>query len=403
MQQEGAGHRQGRGCSERSLSQMLDASNLQAAPPLDSAVCAAAAACHAQTLSDRRCVCGAWSATPSLIPFPNTDACSAGGACDRLNTTSNLRLAHVNADFGGPCFRLAIHQRRYSPSGGWLPLGDYVSDSIRLKGFWEFKDAGALERFANVTLPRNGTLLDVGAHVGYFSLLFAARGFRVHAVEPLPTNGRALQTSLCLDAGLRSRVTLWPVALSSAGVGDKRCVLRSGAANRGNARMLCSRRAHCGGRPAETMWGLCAEPPVATLDDLLRVVRPASVDVFKLDVEGGECAVLQGGQTLFTRYRPRLLLVEAQFGKVLLCLARQAAAHRYHMHARVPKGNAALGLAALRPAAAGEARRVTCEGGHAMCAELLAHEADEGRHERERGGPAPASAALDPPPRREEA
>ena len=42
------------------------------------------------------------------------------------------------------------------------------------------------------------TFIDIGANLGYYSLLFIASGYKVYAIEPFGANRRALQASLCL-------------------------------------------------------------------------------------------------------------------------------------------------------------------------------------------------------------
>jgi hypothetical protein len=66
-------------------------------------------------------------------------------------------------------------------------------------------------------LPRGGVFLDVGAHVGYFTLLAAHRvgaGGRVYALEPNPSSYAALVEHLALNAvpGVRAEM----LALSDA-------------------------------------------------------------------------------------------------------------------------------------------------------------------------------------------
>jgi FkbM family methyltransferase len=261
--------------------------------------CAASLACDA-TFSQRgtNCSCAAVDGfgRRALSPGPNGDECASGGGCVALSALPGLRLVHLRAASYGGCFRMAVHQRRYGPNGTWLPRGDYVSDSLRLRGHWEFRSREHLEKHLNVSLPANGTLLDIGAHIGYFSLLFAQRGYRVVAIEPMPHNLRALRSSLCINPWLQARVTLLPFALTSAS-GPKHCVVRSGAHNRGNGVLHCrkGKLAHCNaaaGGAATAERDLCTQVEARTLDGVLAAANlPAEISLVKLDVESSECAV----------------------------------------------------------------------------------------------------------------
>ena len=48
-----------------------------------------------------------------------------------------------------------------------------------------------------------------------------------------------------------------------------------------------------------------------------------------MDVEGFECEVLDGGQALFTRFKPRFIMVETKDEKVGACVRMQARLHGY--------------------------------------------------------------------------
>jgi len=75
--------------------------------------------------------------------------------------------------------------------------------------------------------------------------------------------------------------------------------------------------------------------PLTTLDALLaseHLRGLSSVDVVKLDVEGAECVVLAGGRTLFTRYRPILILTEGKLASTRRCAAETAAAYNYTIY-----------------------------------------------------------------------
>ncbi len=79
-------------------------------------------------------------------------------------------------------FRMAIHPPSVDPMAR-----DMVRD-----GFWEIHNPADLAkpvaawRSADVLLSsaRRRTLIDIGANLGYYSLLFASHGWNVLAVEP---------------------------------------------------------------------------------------------------------------------------------------------------------------------------------------------------------------------------
>ena len=134
---------------------------------------------------------------------------------------------------------------------------------------------------------------DVGAHVGFFTLLgsrLVGAGGRVHAFEPLPRNLRLLEAALAANRSTNVQVHELAVT-SSTGTATLR------------------------GHRSSAMWSLMENEgtderlttPTTTLDDLLGSLEPPHV--LKVDVEGVEYEVMRGGTLFLTEHRP-LLVVE---------------------------------------------------------------------------------------------
>ena len=152
-------------------------------------------------------------------------------------------------------------------------------------------------------LRENTHFLDIGANLGFFSLMTAAccpQG-RVFAVEPDPQNFRALSASIALN-GLRERITAVQIAASDE---DGVATLSDlgNAANRG-ARFTAKTRAvleaHVHG-PAPSF----TEVRMARLERLFAGER---IDVLKIDVEGHEPPALRGAERLLRKCKPAILM-----------------------------------------------------------------------------------------------
>lgn len=223
--------------------------------------------------------------------------------------------------------------RAVTTLGGYqmVVLGDddIVSKSLAYRGFWDIRSADELAQQAGTTLPAPGTMLDIGANIGYFVFLFASKGYRVIAVEPMTRNRAAIEATMCLNPQFRELVSMVPAALvSPQEVGHNRCVIKStsAAVNIGNGFLTCGSGVEaCAPGDAN-----CENVPVKTLDTVLAEIGATAVDVVKMDVENYECQVFAGGQTLFTKFHPKILQVETMWGSTGKCVQEEAAKHGYY-------------------------------------------------------------------------
>lgn len=138
-------------------------------------------------------------------------------------------------------------------------------------------------------------LLDVGAHFGLFTLAALHHGVpdsRVVAVEPSISAMRILEANVRL-ARAADRVTL-----VRAGLGATRGTMRVLTTGAGGLHQVVRPSAP---RPD------AVEVPALRLDDLVtdRAFAPTHV---KIDVEGFETEVLEGGRECLARYRPVVFL-----------------------------------------------------------------------------------------------
>jgi FkbM family methyltransferase len=181
------------------------------------------------------------------------------------------------------CRSLGRHKLRVSA------LDREFSPHLALDGFWEIW----LTRLFARRIARGAVCVDVGAQAGYFTLLMADLAGpegRVHAVEPLPSNVALLTANVALN-GLSPRVSVHAVALGNDAQGE--ITLRPAYPGSMNAARV----------PDGTPDAL--RVAATTLDRLLGDLP--RLDVMKIDAEGAEHAILEGGDALLARHRPLLV------------------------------------------------------------------------------------------------
>lgn len=169
---------------------------------------------------------------------------------------------------------------------------DEISERIRTEGVWEAFETQLFTRL----LEPGDCVIDVGANIGYYSLLAACLvgpAGSVWAFEPEAENFAKLRENL-------ERLSRPP----SLRLFRAACSARSGEAqlflapeNRGDHRLApdAEPRAH-------------ENVPTLRLDDLMAEL-PRSPDLVKIDTQGGEVGVLQGMARLLDRRSERMALL----------------------------------------------------------------------------------------------
>lgn len=162
-------------------------------------------------------------------------------------------------------------------------------------------------------------IYDLGANIGYVSLLFArATGSsgQVFAFEPLPSNQERLQKNITLNNDLH--VTLIPSAVSDKSGSATFMVHNSGGM--GKVKEAAGREQ-----------GFANEISVQTvaLDDFA-TTHPAP-HLVKIDIEGGEVLALRGMQSLLKKERP-ILFLELHGLEATAAAVDRLRASRYHLH-----------------------------------------------------------------------
>ncbi|WP_156027726.1 FkbM family methyltransferase [Candidatus Solirubrobacter pratensis] len=164
---------------------------------------------------------------------------------------------------------------------------EVVTPILRDRGGWDSDETEALR---NVLRP-GATLVDVGANVGYVTLLGArivGREGRVVAIEPHPDNLRLLRANVARHGLAHVDVVAGAAWDRSGAVKLSAC-----ATNTGDHRV--------GPVLEERPW---LEVPALTLDEVL---GDTQVDVLKLDTQATEHVALCGARRVLERCRPVVL------------------------------------------------------------------------------------------------
>ena len=150
-------------------------------------------------------------------------------------------------------------------------------------------------------IQSEAVVIDIGAHAGQFSKLFAkmARRGRVYAFEPSAYARSIMAPALRLNR--IGNVTLMPLGLSDTAqtLTLHTPLKRSGALGFGIA--------HLGGEAAGAAQ-IDQSVTLTTLDEFTRAHGLSRLDLIKADIEGWELRALKGGEATLRRFMPALYL-----------------------------------------------------------------------------------------------
>jgi len=161
----------------------------------------------------------------------------------------------------------------------------------------EIYEIGVSEMLARAASGGATTLVDVGANIGYMSLLmaaFAGPGAKVWAFEPHPGIHERLRENVQLNR-YGGRIVPSPIAISDSPGGRPLYLPAGFQSNHGLGSLE---------RAGETHIDVVTD----TLDNLF---AGTGIDVLKIDVEGHELSVLRGAERLLSSGRIGVIVFEA--------------------------------------------------------------------------------------------
>ena len=181
---------------------------------------------------------------------------------------------------------------------------EYIQRSIYFLGYYEIRETRLVRRL----LRRGDTFVDVGANIGWFTLVAArcvGQQGRVIAFEPSSSVFAQLARNVALNSA--PNVVLERLALShSCGT----ALLSNAAPDNGGTRHIT-----LGDRRPEDVAG----EPVATmtLDAYVETAGLKRIRLIKIDVEGAEFDVLSGMRSALKRQACDYVIIEVEDGRLV--------------------------------------------------------------------------------------
>jgi FkbM family methyltransferase len=155
---------------------------------------------------------------------------------------------------------------------------------------WEIDTFRVFDRYLN----NQFSYLDIGAWIGPTVLYAAYKAKHVYGLEPDPVAFQELITNIRLNPAVYSRITCIPAALT---------------AKSGSTKLFM--RTEFGDSSSSTLPTLSEhfiEANTISIDELITDYRIDDINFLKIDIEGGEYALIPAIHKFLKRYRPTLNL-----------------------------------------------------------------------------------------------
>ena len=190
---------------------------------------------------------------------------------------------------------------------------DIVSSFIKRTQIWEKKQTTklieALDFYTKKFNIKNkeAYIIDIGANLGWYTLLFGKLGFNVLSFEPSNINYFILKKNYCLNKDIN--VTLINKGLFTE---EKICDLYNQMGNEGNGFIYCDKNYT---KPKEFSIK-AGKMKLTKLQNFIPFLSNKNLIMIKIDTEGSEGKALEGGIEIITKYHVPFIFLE--FNKHLL-------------------------------------------------------------------------------------
>lgn len=177
-----------------------------------------------------------------------------------------------------------------------------LNDHIESQIFWQGVQEGDRGEFALLLreLRPDSVLFDIGANVGVVTLAAASRSPLgiIHSFEPWPLHLERLSANILLN-GFRN------IHVNAFALGKKKHTGVLHVIDPVNTGMATL---YPGDSSVRDQPNAQSRITCRVLDDYVRETSVTRVDMIKIDVEGAELEVLQGGQNTLERFRPKIFM-----------------------------------------------------------------------------------------------
>ena len=212
------------------------------------------------------------------------------------NTLIEENIKTVNIHFNDIIFQMFVYKN-----------DDYISKTISESGKWEQKETQSLlssllyyTKKKNI-IENDVYLLDIGANIGWYSLILGKKGFNVISFEPSKLNYYILLKNYCLNKDISMTIINRGLDIE-----EKNSTIYHPLDNLGDAIIF-----HNDSKINKSNY-FKEEIKITRLSNYIEYLKDKNLALIKLDIEGYEEKAIKGGIDLIIKYHIPFILMEFQ-------------------------------------------------------------------------------------------
>lgn len=158
----------------------------------------------------------------------------------------------------------------------------------------------------NILNNKDVVFLDIGGNIGWYPSLLGRYGYEILSFEGFEKNYYVSKKNLCLLNKYMNVIiiTKW------LGAKEKNCHYFNHKNNAGNGMVICNNKSILKNKFLKKLFIKESEVQITTLNSFIPYLSNKNIALIKLDVEGHEYQVLEGGKDLITKYHVPFIALE---------------------------------------------------------------------------------------------
>ena len=205
------------------------------------------------------------------------------------------KIRTANVYFNSKKFEMFIYKK-----------DDVVSNSIKNLNKWEESYTNNLLQVLSYYENKKNIkkediyIIDIGANIGWYTFILGKYGYKIISFEPLPLNTYILNKNYCLNKDVN--ITIINKGLYNE---NKKCDIYLPLGNEGDGIMICEKKDNLPSDFKKT-----GEITLTKLSNYIQFLSEKNLVLIKIDVEGGEGKVFEGGIEIITKYHVPFIFME---------------------------------------------------------------------------------------------